>query len=195
LPGQWGLRWVRLAQQRLYSGTPQTPVPCSPALRLADGLKCSATIDVSGVRKHKWIGLLMIHLQSKMDQGAGCHKKLHFDFCSPRQIQSLHIFRSNISSVWLVNICTMKTAPITTAGIAFCGVLITAMTVLGDTVVVPHSRTTVITAVPAPPTINSFVRDLDSSRYQLIEKKDNKEVYRDTQTGEKWIVEIHHRNG
>ena len=89
----------------------------------------------------------------------------------------------------------MRTATITTAGIAFCSLFITAMTTLGDTVVVPANRTTVITEVPAPPTINSFVRDLDNSRYQLIEKKDNKEVYRDTQTGEKWIVEIHHRNG
>ena len=89
----------------------------------------------------------------------------------------------------------MRTAAITTAGIAFCGLFITAMTALGDTVVVPANRTTVITEVPAPPTINSFVRDLDNSRFQLIEKKDNKEVYRDTQTGEKWIVEIHHRNG
>jgi len=89
----------------------------------------------------------------------------------------------------------MRTATINTAGIAFSSLFITAMTALGDTVVVPANRTTVITAVPAPPTINSFVRDLDNSRYQLIEKKDNKEVYRDTQTGEKWIVEIHHRNG
>jgi len=89
----------------------------------------------------------------------------------------------------------MRTATITTAGIAFCSLFITAMTTLADTAVVPANRTTVITEVPAPPTINSFVRDLDNSRYQLIEKKDNKEVYRDTQTGEKWIVEIHHRNG
>jgi hypothetical protein len=89
----------------------------------------------------------------------------------------------------------MKPATITAAGIAFCSLFVTAMTALGDTVVVPRNGTTVITASPAPPTINSFVRDLDSSRYQLIEKKDNKEVYRDTQTGEKWIVEIHHRNG
>ena len=89
----------------------------------------------------------------------------------------------------------MRTATITTAGIAFCSLFITAMTTLGDTEVVPANRTTVITEVPAPPTINSFVRDLDNSRYQLIEKKDNKEVYRDTQTEEKWIVEIHHRNG
>ena len=89
----------------------------------------------------------------------------------------------------------MKPATITTAGVAFCSLFMTAMTALGDTLVVPPNRTTLITAVQAPPpTINSFVRDLDNSRYQLIEKKGNKEVYRDTQTGEKWVVEIHHRN-
>ena len=52
-----------------------------------------------------------------------------------------------------------------------------------------------ITEVPAPPTVNTVVRALDNNRYQLIQKKDNKEVYRDIQTGEKWILEIHHRNG
>jgi hypothetical protein len=88
----------------------------------------------------------------------------------------------------------MRTPTITTVGIAFFSLFIMAMTALGDTVVVP-AKTTVVREVPAPPTINSFVRDLDNSRYQLIEKKDNKEVYRDTQTGEKWIVEIHHQNG
>src|SRR5215469_7966004 len=76
--------------------------------------------------------------------------------------------------------------------------------ILGDTVTVPDGpttvtvpagRATVITAVPAPPTLNTFVRSLDSNRYQLIKKEDNKEVYRDTQTGEKWTVEIHHQNG
>jgi len=53
---------------------------------------------------------------------------------------------------------------------------------------------TVITeVVPTSPTVNTFVRALDSDRYQLIEKKDNKKVYRDTQTGEKWVVEVHRR--
>jgi hypothetical protein len=90
------------------------------------------------------------------------------------------------------------------AGIAFCGLLATTIATLGDTVTVPAGpttvtvpagRATVITAVPAPPTVNTFVRSLDSNRYQLIKKEDNKEVYRDTQTGEKWTVEIHHQNG
>src|SRR5215471_9093629 len=88
---------------------------------------------------------------------------------------------------------TMRTRIITTAGIALCS-LFPAIATLGDTVIVPAPRATVITEVPAPPTVNTVVRALDSSRYQLIEKKDNKEVYRDTQTGEKWILEIEHRN-
>jgi hypothetical protein len=67
---------------------------------------------------------------------------------------------------------------------------------LRDTVFVPVSHRAVITEVPAaPPTVNTFVRALDNDRYQLIQKRDNKEVYRDTQTGEKWNVEVHHRNG
>jgi hypothetical protein len=86
----------------------------------------------------------------------------------------------------------MKTRIITTAGIAFCS-LFPAIATLGDTVIVP-APAMVITEVPAPPTVNTVVRALDSSRYQLIEKKDNKEVYRDTQTGERWILEIEHRN-
>ena len=81
------------------------------------------------------------------------------------------------------------------AGIAFCSVFIAIIATLGQTVAVPASHTTVITEAPAPPGVNTFVRALDNDRYQLIEKKDNKEVYRDTQTGEEWILEIHHRNG
>jgi len=37
------------------------------------------------------------------------------------------------------------------------------------------------------------VRSLDNDRYQLIEKKDNKEVYRDKETGTKWVVEVHRK--
>jgi hypothetical protein len=94
-----------------------------------------------------------------------------------------------------LNLHAMKTRIISMAGIALCSLFITTTATLGDTRSVPLSHTTVITEVPAPPAVNSFVRALDNDRYQLIEKKDNKEVYRDTQTGEKWIVEIHHRNG
>jgi hypothetical protein len=89
----------------------------------------------------------------------------------------------------------MKTQIITMAGITFCSLFITTIATLGETITVPGSHTTVITEVPAPPTVNTFVKALDNDRYQLVEKKDNKEVYRDTQTDEKWILEIHHQNG
>jgi len=89
----------------------------------------------------------------------------------------------------------MKTRIVTMAGVAFCGLLMASMASLAQTVTGPASRTTIITRVPAPPGVNTFVRALDNNRYQLIQKRDNKEVYRDTQTGEEWILEIHHRNG
>ena len=87
----------------------------------------------------------------------------------------------------------MKTRIITTAGIAFCSLFIPTIATLGSDVIVPASHTTLITEVPAPPTVDTFVRALDNDRYELIKKSDNKEVYRDKQTGEKWILEIHHR--
>ena len=37
---------------------------------------------------------------------------------------------------------------------------------------------------------NTFIRSLDDARYQLIEKKGNKEVYRDRNTGVKWVVKV-----
>jgi hypothetical protein len=40
------------------------------------------------------------------------------------------------------------------------------------------------------PTVDTFVRALDSSRFQLIEKKENKEVYLDRRTGKKWKVKV-----
>ena len=94
-----------------------------------------------------------------------------------------------------LNLHAMKTRIITMAGIPLCSLFITTIATLGDTIRVPLSHTTVITEVPAPPTVNTFVKALDNDRYQLVEKKDNKEVYRDTQTGEKWTLEIHHQNG
>jgi len=89
----------------------------------------------------------------------------------------------------------MKTQIITMAGIAVCSVFIATIATMGQTVTMPASHTTVITEAPAPPRVNTFVRALDNDRYQLIQKRDNKEVYRDTQTGEKWTLEIHHQNG
>ncbi len=40
------------------------------------------------------------------------------------------------------------------------------------------------------PTVDTFVRSLDTARFQLIEKKDNKEVYLDRRTGKKWKVKV-----
>ena len=40
------------------------------------------------------------------------------------------------------------------------------------------------------PTVDTIVRSLDTARFQLIEKKENKEVYLDRQTGEKWKVKV-----
>ncbi len=50
--------------------------------------------------------------------------------------------------------------------------------------------TETVTEEPSTPGVNTFVRSLDNARYQLIEKKGDKEVYRDTETGTKWVGEI-----
>ena len=42
----------------------------------------------------------------------------------------------------------------------------------------------------AAPSVDTFIRSLDDARYQLIEKKGNKEVYRDRNTGVKWVVKV-----
>lgn len=44
------------------------------------------------------------------------------------------------------------------------------------------------------PTVDTFIRSLDSARYQLIEKKGEREVYRDKQTGIKWVVKVEQEN-
>ncbi len=53
--------------------------------------------------------------------------------------------------------------------------------------------TETVTEEPSTPGVNTFVRSLDNARYQLIEKKGDKEVYRDRETGTKWIVEVHQK--
>jgi hypothetical protein len=58
-------------------------------------------------------------------------------------------------------------------------------------VTTPVQTTETVTAQPSTPGVNTFVRSLDNARYQLIEKKGDKEVYRDTETGTKWVVEVH----
>jgi hypothetical protein len=41
------------------------------------------------------------------------------------------------------------------------------------------------------PTVETFVRNLASGRYQLVKKEHNKEWYVDKQTGDRWRVEVH----
>jgi hypothetical protein len=51
------------------------------------------------------------------------------------------------------------------------------------------ANATVIETSQAP-TVDTFVHNLDSSRYQLVEKKEEKEVYLDKLTGTKWVLKI-----
>ena len=46
------------------------------------------------------------------------------------------------------------------------------------------------TTVAEQPTVETFVRSLGDSKYQLIEKKGNKEIYRDRTTGVRWVVRV-----
>jgi hypothetical protein len=48
----------------------------------------------------------------------------------------------------------------------------------------------VVTESSSAPTVDTFVRSLDAARYQLIEKKGNKEVYLDRATGARWQVKV-----
>jgi hypothetical protein len=41
-------------------------------------------------------------------------------------------------------------------------------------------------------TVETFVHNLDSGRYQLVKKTHNQEFYVDKMTGERWRVKIHH---
>jgi lipoprotein-anchoring transpeptidase ErfK/SrfK len=50
--------------------------------------------------------------------------------------------------------------------------------------------TQTVTETATSPGVDTFVRSLDDARYQLIEKKGNKEVYRDKNTGTKWVVKV-----
>jgi hypothetical protein len=42
------------------------------------------------------------------------------------------------------------------------------------------------------PTVETFVHNLDSGRYQLVKKEGKKEFYVDKLTGDRWRVEVHH---
>jgi hypothetical protein len=57
---------------------------------------------------------------------------------------------------------------------------------------VPAASSEVVQTVtePVAPTVETFIHSLDSSRYRLIEKKEEKEVYLDTLTGKKWRVKV-----
>jgi hypothetical protein len=50
--------------------------------------------------------------------------------------------------------------------------------------------TQTVTEEPSTPGVSTFVRSLDNARFQLIEKKGNKEIYRDRETGTKWVVKV-----
>ena len=65
--------------------------------------------------------------------------------------------------------------------------ILAAIVGLGATVTAFGQTTAVET-----PTVETFVHNLDSGRYQLVKKKGNKEFYVDKLTGERWRVEIHH---
>jgi hypothetical protein len=54
--------------------------------------------------------------------------------------------------------------------------------------------TQTVTEAATTPGVNTFVRSLDNDRYQLIEKKGEKEVYRDRETGTKWVVKVERIN-
>jgi hypothetical protein len=55
-----------------------------------------------------------------------------------------------------------------------------------------HTAQPVITqtVTESSPSVDTFVRALDDSRYQLVEKKGNKEIYRDKETGIRWVVKV-----
>jgi hypothetical protein len=50
--------------------------------------------------------------------------------------------------------------------------------------------TQTVTEVPTSPGVNTFVRALDNDRYELIQKKGEREIYRDRETGTKWEVKV-----
>ena len=57
-------------------------------------------------------------------------------------------------------------------------------------IVQPVAASSTVIETTQAPTLDTFVHNLDSSRYQLIEKKEEKEVYLDKLTGTKWVLKI-----
>jgi hypothetical protein len=71
--------------------------------------------------------------------------------------------------------------------------ILAAIVGLGATVAAFGDNVQVIqTTTGDEPTVETFVHNLDSGRYQLVKKKHNQEFYVDKVTGERWRVEIHH---
>ena len=75
----------------------------------------------------------------------------------------------------------MKQTLLILASIVGLGATVTAF---GDEVQVTQTTSEQLT-------VETFVHNLDSGRYQLVKKKHNQEFYVDKQTGERWRVEIH----
>ena len=70
------------------------------------------------------------------------------------------------------------------------GQIVKQETVSLNVPVVPAGQIVTKTVTVEEPTVDTFVRSLDSNRFQLIEKKGKREVYIDRQTGQKWRIEV-----
>jgi hypothetical protein len=70
------------------------------------------------------------------------------------------------------------------------GSIVREQTVALTAPVVPTRGVVTKTVTIEQPTIDTFVRDLDQDRFQLIEKKGIKEIYLDKLTGQRWRVEV-----
>ena len=53
-----------------------------------------------------------------------------------------------------------------------------------------NSTTQTVIETTQAPTLDTFVHNLDSSRYQLLQKKEDEEIYLDKLTGTKWKVKV-----
>jgi hypothetical protein len=73
------------------------------------------------------------------------------------------------------------------------GSIVREQTVALNTSVLPVVQTGRVltkTVTIEEPTVDTFVRSLDQDRFKLIQKKGHTEVYLDTQTGQRWRVEV-----
>jgi hypothetical protein len=74
--------------------------------------------------------------------------------------------------------------------VAPTGSIVSEKTVALNVPVVPAGQVVTNTVTVEEPTVDTFVRSLDQDRFKLIQKKGDKEVYVDTQTGQRWRVEV-----